>query len=111
MIIRIGRYEVKRYDSLNRAVFRVLDDGEKRWRKDREAEDGKALRHTGTYHGSLSAALRRAHALTIADGTEGDGFSSLADLVEASELRVSELAEAVGAAALQLVQRGICYVH
>lgn len=99
MIIRIGRYEIQRYDALNWGVFRVLDEGEKRWSKDRTAEDGAPLRHTGTYHGSLASALRKAHKLALADGADGSEFASLADLVEESERRVSELAERIGAVA------------
>lgn len=102
MIIRFGAYEVKRIDNMNWGVFRVYaneSNAPKRKAIKRVADDGSVLVHTGSYHSSLAAALRKAHALTVADGTEGSEFASLAALVESSERRVSELAERIGAMA------------
>ena len=102
MIIRSGGYEVKQIDALNWGVFRVYEDpstAPKRSAIRRIADDGAVLDHTGTYHGSMAEALRGAHKLALADGADGSEFASLADLVEESERRVSELAERIGAVA------------
>lgn len=102
MQIRIGNLEVKRIDELNWGVFEVMPegfDGAKKLKVHRVADDGRILKHTGTYHGTLAEALRRAHRMLVADGTECCGFAVLARLVEESERRVSELAERIGAVA------------
>lgn len=102
MQIRIGNLEVKRIDELNWGVFEVMPqgfDGAKKLRMHRVADDGRILKHTGTYHGTLTEALRRAHRMLVADGTECCGFGDLARLVEESERRVAELAERIGAVA------------
>ena len=99
MIIRSGGYEVKQIDALNWGVFRVYEDpstAPKRSAIRRTADDGAVLDHTGTYHGSLASALRKAHGLMLADGAAWSEFESLAALVEESERRVPEMAEAVG---------------
>lgn len=100
MIIRSGRYEVKQIDDWNGGVFKVYPDntaepGGGVWRK---ADDGKVLLHTGTFHGTLASALRRAHQLMLADGAASSEFETLADLVEDSEQRVSDMAETVSRA-------------
>lgn len=101
MIIRSCGYEVKQIDGMNWGVFKVYEDPQsapKRSAIRRTADDGAVLDHTGTYHGSLASALREAHRLAVANGVRGSEFESLAELVEASERRVSELAERIGAA-------------
>lgn len=101
MIIRSGRYEVKQIDDWNWGVFKVYPDASKAPRSKvtrRTADDGKVLLHTGTYHGTLASALRRAHQLMLADGAASSEFETLADLVEDSEQRVSDMAEAVSRA-------------
>lgn len=100
MIIRSCGYEVKQIDGMNWGVFKVYEDPQsapKRSAIRRTADDGAVLDHTGTYHGSIAEALRKAHKLALADGANGSEFASLADLVEESERRVSELAERIGA--------------
>ena len=63
MQIRIGNLEVKRMDELNWGAFEVMPegfDGAKKLKLHRVADDGRILKHTGTYHGTLAEALRRA---------------------------------------------------
>lgn len=99
MQIRIENLEVRRIDELNWGVFRVLPEGSEPGKGGavwRTADDGRILKHTGTYHATLAEALRRAHRMLVADGTEATEFESLAALVEESERRVAELAERIG---------------
>ena len=102
MIIRSCGYEVKQIDGLNWGVFVIYEypaSVPKRSAIRRIADDGAVLDHTGTYHGSIAEALRKAHELALADGANGSEFASLAALVEESERRVHELAERIGAVA------------
>lgn len=101
MIIRFSdRYEVMPYDRLNWGVFEVMPEGfDNSKAKYRLAEDGRALRHTGTYHATCAAACRKAGELLVRDGISDPACDSVARACDAAREAVSAMADAIGAVA------------
>ena len=100
MIIRFSdRYEVALYDKLNWGVFRVMPPGFDNSRSRlRESEDGRALRHTGTYHATCAGACRKAGELLFRDGIADPACDSVARACDAAREAVAAMADAIGAA-------------
>lgn len=97
--MRLGDYEILRSNQWCLQIYRVMPEGYDNARaKYRLAGDGRALQPIDCYPSTLAAAIRRVHGFMLLDGADGAGSAdALAALVEESERRVSELAEAVGA--------------
>lgn len=95
----LGDYEILRSNQWCLQIYRVMPEGFDNARaKYRLAGDGRALQPIDCYPATVAAAIRRVHGFMLLDGVDGaDSADALADLVEESERRVSELAEAVGA--------------
>lgn len=102
MIIRFGDlYEVAKIDRHNWAVFRVMPEGfDNSKARLRTSEDGRALKHTGTYHQTPRAAVEKAGQLLAEDGLCDPSCGSVADALAEVERAVHAAAEAV--------QRGLC---
>ena len=101
MIIRFSdRYEVMPYDRLNWGVFEVMPEGfDNSKARYRLAADGRALRHTGTYHATCASACRRAGELLFRAEVEDPACESVADACDAAREAVSAMADAIGAVA------------
>lgn len=100
MIIRFGgRYEVKPYDKFNWGVFEVMPEGfDNSKARYRTAEDGRALRHTGTYHGTCAEACRKAGDLLLRDGVADPGCESVAMACDCARAAIARAAEKIGRA-------------
>lgn len=99
MIIRFSdRYEVAPYDKFNWGVFRVMPNGFDNSRSRlRESEDGRALRHTGTYHATCAEACRKAGELLFRDGIADPECDRAARACDEAREAVSSMADAIGA--------------
>lgn len=95
-----GRYEVRKQDKWNWCVYEVMPEGfDNSKAKYTLADDGRALRHLGTYHPTAAAAIRKVERLLMDDGVDAaDDAAELAGILERHERRMSELAERIGAA-------------
>lgn len=102
--MRLGDYEILRSNQWCLQIYRVMPDGfDNAKAKYRLAGDGRALQPVDCYPSTLAAAVRRVHGFMLLDGVDGAvDAGALAALVEDSERRVSELAEAVGSGAAGL---------
>lgn len=85
-------------DEHNWGVFRVLDPSEETKSDKRRAEDGRALRHTGTYHGTCAEACRKAGELLLRDGIADPGCESVAMACDRARAAISRAAEKIGRA-------------
>lgn len=93
------RYEVQKFDKLNWAVFRVMPEGYDNSKgRLRTAEDGRALRHTGTYHGRCEHAVEKAAELLLADGLDASEARDLAALLTDIRAEVEKAAREIGEA-------------
>ena len=94
--MRLGDYEILRSNQWCLQIYRVMPEGFDNARaKYRLAGDGQPIDCSPA---TVAAAIRRVHGFMLLDGVDGaDSADALAALVEESERRVSELAEAVGA--------------
>lgn len=97
MQLRLDRYEVRRMDKYNWAVYEVMPDGYETKSPLPKADDGRYLRHTGTYHGTPAAAIRRACKLLEDEAVECPDAEAMAGRLEAFERFVSDLADRIGA--------------
>ena len=95
-----GRYEVRKMDKWNWAVYEVMPEGfDNSKAKYTLANDGRALRHTGTYHPTAAAAVRKVERLLIEEHMDAAADAAeLAEMLERHERRMSGLAERIGAA-------------
>lgn len=93
-----GRYEVRKMDKWNWGVYRVMPRDYETKKRLPVADDGLLLVHTGTYHPTAAAAIRKVERLLTDEGV-GDAADAaeLAGMLERHELRMSELAERIGA--------------
>lgn len=100
-----GRYEVERIDRYNVGVFEVCD-GPVPERlggvRNRKSDDGKTLRHLGSYYGSYGAAVRAVAAALFAEGIESGEARSCAEAIERAAEGLSEVADRIGEAARRL---------
>lgn len=99
--MRLGEYEILKNNQWCYQLYSVMpagyDNSKSRYRV---AGDGRALKPLECYPCTIAAAIRRVHGFMLSDGVDGaDDAASLADLVEESERRVSDLAERIGAVA------------
>lgn len=97
------RYEVRRMDKWNWAVYRVMPEGfDNSKAKYQLSDDGRAIRHTGTYHGTPAAAIRAALRLLEDEAIECPDARSMAEALERFEAEASALADRIGEAAQML---------
>lgn len=97
------RYEVRRMDRWNWAVYRVMPEGfDNSKTKLQLSDDGRAIRHTGTYHGTPAAAIRAALRLLEDEAIECPDAESMFAALEAHEAEASRLADRIGEAARRL---------
>lgn len=93
------RYEVQKFDTLNWAVFRVMPEGYDNSKgRLRTAEDGRALKHTGTYYGRCEHAVEKAAELLLADGLDASEARDLAALLTDIRAEVEKAAREIGEA-------------
>ena len=94
-----GRYEVRKMDKWNWGVYRVMPGGYETKKAIPVADDGRLLVHTGTYHPTAAAAVRKVERLLIEEHMDAAADAAeLAEMLERHERRMSELAERIGAA-------------
>ena len=96
------RYEVRRMDKWNWAVYRVMPEGYETKSPVPRADDGRALVHTGTYHGTPAAAIRAALRLLEDEAIECPDAESMCAVLEAHEAEAERLADEIGGAVLKL---------
>lgn len=101
MIIRFSnRYEILPYDRFNWGVFEVMPEGFDNQRaRYRLAEDGRALRHIGTYHATCAEACRKAGELLFREGIADPECEGVARACDEARMAVGAVAEAIGAVA------------
>lgn len=96
------RYEVRRMDRWNWAVYRVMPEGYETKARVLRCEDGRVLIHTGTYHGTPAAAVRVALRLLEDEAVECHDAESMCAALAAHEAEVARLADEIGGAVLKL---------
>ena len=99
MILRFAdAYEVRKMDKWNWGVYRVMPEGYETKSPIPTADDGRRLMHTGTYHGTAAAAIRKAGQLIEDDAISCPEASEMAARLESFERSVSDAAERIESA-------------
>lgn len=96
------RYEVRRMDKWNWAVYRVMPEGYETKSPVPRADDGRVLIHTGTYHGTPAAAIRAALRLLEDEAIECPDAGSMFAALEAHEAEAARIADEIGRAVRRL---------